>query len=545
MTTETYVVTVIAANTNLTNRRVYKGEGYKSQIIADSGYSIYEVKITMGGLDITSSVYDATYQMIDIPHVTDTVTVEVYAMHSIPSDYIRVDGIKNPSNAWIDTAQKLGAKAIAYVDCTRGTATTGVGIFASRPTGVTSRLTCGIYMDGGKVKTISPPKNASGSSLRDLGVSPALGERFSVAIDKANGRIYYNNVLKATYATPNVADTYNMCLFAQCNQSPYEYAVNSAGYIIHFASIKNETSYARYYIPCLNASGVAGFWDAARGVFQGSGNSTAFKAILEGIEFDYITFEDSAVKQICVTNWGGHYKAGEISTVEAARVTNLGSAFKSNTTITKFNELRYFTGLTTLYISGSQNSSVGAFHSCTNLSEVTIPAAPIANLSGAFYYTNVETLDFSPITFVTTAYNVQRMQKVAASCPRLKTFIFPPNWRMNASDMCIYICLHQDPLLETVDTNGCDFSLMTYADRAQCFDSCPSLKRIIGGMPGLKNTITVDSSAFTHDACVELFNSLGTVTAARTIKISTATYNTLTAEEKAIATDKGWTLNYG
>ena len=75
-----------------------------------------------------------------------------------------------------------------------------------------------------------------------------------------------------------------------------------------------------------------------------------------------IQFADSAVKTICVDNWGSD---GEITDVQAAAVTDLGEAFSYNADITSFDELRYFTGLTSI---GNE-----AFMDCGSLTSVTFP----------------------------------------------------------------------------------------------------------------------------------------------------------------------------
>lgn len=79
-----------------------------------------------------------------------------------------------------------------------------------------------------------------------------------------------------------------------------------------------------------------------------------------------IPFDDSTVKNICVTNWGGNVVAGEITYGEAKQVTSLGSVFKNNSTIRKFNELAYFHGLTSLVN--------GEFVGCTSLMDIVIPS---------------------------------------------------------------------------------------------------------------------------------------------------------------------------
>ena len=87
-----------------------------------------------------------------------------------------------------------------------------------------------------------------------------------------------------------------------------------------------------------------------------------FKEIVEIVPI--INFIDANVKAICVANWDTNGD-GELSETEAAAVTNLGSVFKGNTTITSFAELSYFTGLTSIGRS--------AFSGCSNLTSITIP----------------------------------------------------------------------------------------------------------------------------------------------------------------------------
>ena len=72
-----------------------------------------------------------------------------------------------------------------------------------------------------------------------------------------------------------------------------------------------------------------------------------------------IVFADSEVKRLCVENWGSN---GEITYDQAAAVTDLGGVFGYNTAITSFDELQYFTGLTSI--------GVAAFDDCSNLKSV-------------------------------------------------------------------------------------------------------------------------------------------------------------------------------
>ena len=110
---------------------------------------------------------------------------------------------------------------------------------------------------------------------------------------------------------------------------------------------------------------------------------------------DFIQFADANVKAICVANWDTNGD-DELSYSEAAAVTSLNptgnyntSPFYNNRNITSFDELQYFTGLTSIqqysfyyctnltsFILPSSVTSIGneAFNHCSSLSSFTIPS---------------------------------------------------------------------------------------------------------------------------------------------------------------------------
>ena len=104
-------------------------------------------------------------------------------------------------------------------------------------------------------------------------------------------------------------------------------------------------------------------------VYVPGGTTNAYRAA-EGWDefFNYIEtsifFADANVKQICVANWDTD-SDGELSFEEAAAVTDLSNVFQNNTEITSFNELQYFTGLTSI--------GEGAFEGCDNLNSIVLP----------------------------------------------------------------------------------------------------------------------------------------------------------------------------
>ena len=106
-----------------------------------------------------------------------------------------------------------------------------------------------------------------------------------------------------------------------------------------------------------------------------------------------IVFADDNVKSICVTQWDTNGD-GELSYVEAASVTDLGTYFQYNSDLTSFDELQYFIGL----------SSIGeyAFYYCTGLTSITLPNSLTAIGNYAFYNCHELTGDLVIPNSVTT-----------------------------------------------------------------------------------------------------------------------------------------------
>ena len=104
---------------------------------------------------------------------------------------------------------------------------------------------------------------------------------------------------------------------------------------------------------------------------------------------DIIQFADPAVKALCVAHWDTNGD-GELSYDEAAAVTTLKpdgvtySVFYDNSSIETFDELQYFTGLSTI--------ETRAFYSCSNLTSVTLPDNVTSIGSQAFSYSGLQSI---------------------------------------------------------------------------------------------------------------------------------------------------------
>lgn len=154
-----------------------------------------------------------------------------------------------------------------------------------------------------------------------------------------------------------------------------------------------------------------------------------FKNIVEmggEIEPDKIAFADAAVKFVCLANWDID-DDGQISYDEAAAVTDLGESFHNNWQIKSFDELQYFTGLTSI---GER-----AFSLCNSLTSVTIPNSVTSIGNSAFY-------DCSSLASVTIPNSVTSIGNSAFSgCSNLASVVIPESvtnigeWAFNGTSL--------------------------------------------------------------------------------------------------------------
>ena len=74
------------------------------------------------------------------------------------------------------------------------------------------------------------------------------------------------------------------------------------------------------------------------------------------------------------------------------------------------------------------------------------------------------------------------------------------------------------------------------------FYNCYSLENVVGKFEGAKINLSLSDCPLTAQSAMVFINGLATVTETRTLKLSATTYDSLTPEQIAIATAKGWTV---
>ena len=136
-----------------------------------------------------------------------------------------------------------------------------------------------------------------------------------------------------------------------------------------------------------------------------------------------IEFQDTITKAICTLYWDLN-KDGELSYSEASVVTDILTVFKYSSIIT-FNELKYFTGLTTI--------GKSAFYECDNLISITIPDSVTTIGSSAFR-------DCSSLTSVTIPDSVTTIGDYAFNNCSSLTSVTIPDGVTTIGDYTFYYC---------------------------------------------------------------------------------------------------------
>ena len=89
---------------------------------------------------------------------------------------------------------------------------------------------------------------------------------------------------------------------------------------------------------------------------------------------------------------------------------------------------------------------------------------------------------------------------------------------------------------------GDKFDASMVSNVTNMFWDCFSLKTITGCIKNLRISLNLSFCPLDHDSAMRIINGLATVTTAQTLTLSSTTKSTLSATEKAVLINKGWTL---
>ena len=228
-----------------------------------------------------------------------------------------------------------------------------------------------------------------------------------------------------------------------------------------------------------------------------------------------IQFEDASVKAICITNWDKN-EDGALSYEEAAAVTTIGTEFRGKG-IYAFNELQYFTGLTSIPSS--------AFSDCSELLSIKLPDNIISINDNAFVRCQSLREIHIPANIESIGYRAFR------SCKKLATVIFEKSSQLKtigggyhsdidygAFSYCTALTSIEIPAsVETIEAsafmNCSSLTTITFEKGSQLktigggYYSSSSYSNVYyyGAFCSLKNLVTVDMSACTQVETIDKY----------------------------------------
>ena len=201
--------------------------------------------------------------------------------------------------------------------------------------------------------------------------------------------------------------------------------------------------------------------------------------------------------------------------------------------------------------------AVGITNCLVGSSENTLKNVLDATQSCHYLFYNYQGTSVDDLITYNDTSNVIDMQYMFDRCKSLTSIPQLNTSNVTTMSSMFYECksLTSIPLLDTSKvTNmshmlyGCsklttvpalDVSKVT--DMGSIFKGCSSLKSIL--MTGMKVSFNISSSTkFEESDLVTILNNLATVTTTQTLTMGSTNLAKLTDEDKAIATNKGWTL---
>ena len=263
-----------------------------------------------------------------------------------------------------------------------------------------------------------------------------------------------------------------------------------------------------------------------------------------------------------VTNMSGMFKectnltSLDVSNFDTSKVTNMSSMFLNVINLTLLDLTNFDTSKVT--------DMSKMFFFCETLKSLDLTnfdTSKVTDMSYMFAYLSaIESLDLS--NFDTS--NVTNMSCGFYNCPALTSLDvsnFDTSKVTNMSSM--FFNNHKLTLLDLTnfDTSKVtdmshmfdecvnlkdlyiNFDLKSISDfQAGIFTRCISLTNVVGKFNNYKYNLGLENAPLTAASAMVFINGLATVTEKRRLSLSATTYDSLTTEQIAIATSKGWTV---
>lgn len=209
-------------------------------------------------------------------------------------------------------------------------------------------------------------------------------------------------------------------------------------------------------------------------------------------------------------------------------------------------------------------SMIQAFYQCSNLTSIDLTNVDTSNVTSMGYmFFNCRILTSLDVSNFNTS-NVTDMNSMFSDCKGLTSLDVSNFNTSNVTDMSYMFASCGS--LTSIDLSGSETTKLTSIGNmfSECFNlkdlyinfdlkliseyqrdifiSCRSLTNVVGKFNNFKQYLDLSFSPLTAASAMVFINGLATVTEKRRLSLSATTYDSLTPEQIAIATSKGWTV---
>lgn len=218
-----------------------------------------------------------------------------------------------------------------------------------------------------------------------------------------------------------------------------------------------------------------------------------------------------------------------------------GYALGSGTFSINGNKYDYGAGYFDIHVgdTGNVSSIANLFQSAnmSSLSHIGLNTGRVLYMNNTFLYdSKLTVLDVSGFN----TSHVTTMSQMFSGCSSLTSLDVSKFDTSKVQNMNLMFSGCRN--MRTLNIGNMDLSGLT-DNMNRTFMSCSNLRSITGQLVGLKLSISFGwSSLLDHDSAMMVINSAETVTTVQTVSFSSQTKALLSDEEKAILTNKGWTL---